>query len=34
MKVKRAIVYDKYADVFAGLYEDPRAPDNGRAGRS
>ena len=33
MKVKRAIVYDKYADVFAGLYEDPRAPDNGHARR-
>ena len=24
MKVKRAIVYDKYADVFAGLYEQRR----------
>ena len=33
MKVKRAIVYDKYADVFAGLYEHPRAPDNGHARR-
>ena len=34
LKVKRAIVYDKYGDVFAGLYEQPRAPDHDRAGSS
>jgi long-chain acyl-CoA synthetase len=34
LKVKRAIVYDKYADVFGGLYEQPRAPDHERAGSS
>ena len=33
MKVKRAIVYYKYADVFAGLYEHQRAPDNEHARR-
>jgi len=27
MKVKRAIVYDKYGDVFAGLYEQPHTSD-------
>jgi len=34
MKVKRAIVYDKYSDVFTGLYESGRAPDHEHAGRS
>ena len=27
LKVKRAIVYDKYGDVFAGLYEQPHTSD-------
>jgi long-chain acyl-CoA synthetase len=34
LKVKRAIVYDKYADVFAGLYEHRPAPGTEHAGRS
>jgi long-chain acyl-CoA synthetase len=34
MKVKRAIVYDKYSDVFDGLYESDRAPDSEHARRS
>jgi long-chain acyl-CoA synthetase len=33
MKVKRAVVYEKYGDVFAALYEAGRAPDNEHAGR-
>jgi len=32
LKVKRAIVYDKYADVFAGLYGQQRAPGTENAG--
>jgi long-chain acyl-CoA synthetase len=31
MKVKRAIVYDKYGDVFAGLYEQPHTSEKEHA---
>ena len=34
MKVKRAIVYDKYGDVFAGLYEQPHTSDKEHAGHA
>jgi hypothetical protein len=34
MKVKRAIVYDKYSDVFIELYEPDRASGNEHAARS
>ena len=34
MKVKRAIVYDKYCDVFAELYDLGRAPGNEHSGGS
>ena len=34
MNVKRGIVYDKYADVFARLYAPRRGPDNEHTGGS
>lgn len=34
MKVKRAIVHDKYCEVFAELYDLGRAPGNEHAGGS
>lgn len=34
LKVKRAIVYDKYCQVFAELYDPGRMPNNQHAGRS
>ena len=34
MKVKRAVIYDTYSDVFTGLYDRGQGPDNDRASRT
>ncbi len=34
MTLKRAIVYDRYSDVFTELYDSGRAPGNEHPGRS